>query len=172
MHAIGNVDSMGLVVFLAGEQRFCSPDSTFLFHDFAWGTNAAMNQTRGQWADLHEFLDFEPQSAPKSCSSCARRSRTRTSRSLSCSEKTSIQDAGFAKEKRIVQEIKDCVHSRRGTSRKYRLLIANSEARPQTAYKQERDCPPVRWQKQKERGQHSYRNSRPLQAVTDCHQLW
>src|SRR5438045_924707 len=54
MHAIGYVDSMALVVFLAGEIRFCSPDATFLFHDFAWGTPGGINQTRRQWADLNE----------------------------------------------------------------------------------------------------------------------
>lgn len=57
MHAIGNVDSIALVVFLAGEHRFCSPNATFLFHDFAWGTNGAINQTRSQWADVHALLE-------------------------------------------------------------------------------------------------------------------
>src|SRR5437763_1170116 len=37
MHAIGYVDSMAMTVFLAGEKRYCTPDSTFLFHDFSWG---------------------------------------------------------------------------------------------------------------------------------------
>jgi ATP-dependent protease ClpP protease subunit len=31
-HNVGNVDSIGNAVFLAGEQRFASPHSTFMFH--------------------------------------------------------------------------------------------------------------------------------------------
>src|SRR5579859_6334737 len=31
-HNVGNVDSIGNAVFLAGEQRFACPHSTFMFH--------------------------------------------------------------------------------------------------------------------------------------------
>lgn len=36
MHAGGHVDSMGVVVYLAGHERTCSPASRFFFHPFAW----------------------------------------------------------------------------------------------------------------------------------------
>jgi ATP-dependent Clp protease protease subunit len=32
MHNMGSVDSIGTVVFLAGDERYASPNSTFLFH--------------------------------------------------------------------------------------------------------------------------------------------
>jgi ATP-dependent protease ClpP protease subunit len=38
-HNVGNVDSIGNAVFLAGEERFASPQSTFMFHGVGFGTN-------------------------------------------------------------------------------------------------------------------------------------
>jgi ATP-dependent protease ClpP protease subunit len=39
-HNVGNVDSIGTVVFLAGEQRFACPHSTFMLHGVAMSTQA------------------------------------------------------------------------------------------------------------------------------------
>lgn len=38
-HNIGNVDSIGSVVFLAGEKRYSCPQSTFMLHGVAFGTS-------------------------------------------------------------------------------------------------------------------------------------
>jgi ATP-dependent Clp protease protease subunit len=106
MHAIGYVDSIALVVFLAGEERFCTQDSTFMFHDFSWGVPNGISQTRGQWADLHDSLD---RSAIRSQDVL----KLRTSftdedlKSFKLYEKTSIQGASFAKEKGIVDNVQD-----------------------------------------------------------------
>jgi ATP-dependent Clp protease, protease subunit len=35
-HNVGNVDSIGNAIFLAGEKRFASPHSTFMFHGVAF----------------------------------------------------------------------------------------------------------------------------------------
>jgi ATP-dependent protease ClpP protease subunit len=40
-HNIGNVDSIGSVVFLAGELRYSCPQSTFMLHGVAFGTTGA-----------------------------------------------------------------------------------------------------------------------------------
>jgi ATP-dependent Clp protease protease subunit len=37
-HNVGNVDSIGNVIFLAGENRYAAPHSTFMFHGCAAGT--------------------------------------------------------------------------------------------------------------------------------------
>lgn len=106
MHAIGFVDSMALPVFLAAENRLCSPDSTFLFHDFQWGTTAAISQTRTQWGELHAILE---QSALRTKELLKLRT-TLTDEDFKIFEfhkKTQIQRAAFAKEKGIVQEIKE-----------------------------------------------------------------
>jgi ATP-dependent Clp protease, protease subunit len=37
-HNVGNVDSIGAVIFLAGEKRYACPQSTFMLHGVAFGT--------------------------------------------------------------------------------------------------------------------------------------
>lgn len=37
-HNVGNVDSIGNAVFLAGEERYASPHSTFMFHGVGFNT--------------------------------------------------------------------------------------------------------------------------------------
>ena len=32
----GNIDSIGVMLFLAGDERYAVPNSRFLFHDVAW----------------------------------------------------------------------------------------------------------------------------------------
>ena len=106
MHAIGFVDSIAMIVFLAGENRFCSPDSTFLFHDFAWGSPNAVNFTRSQWGDLHRSLDNLKNRSQEIL-------RLRTSlkdedfKKMELYDKTTTYDANFAKEKGVVHEVKD-----------------------------------------------------------------
>jgi ATP-dependent protease ClpP protease subunit len=106
MHAIGYVDSMAMVVFLAADQRFCTPDSSFLFHDFSWGTPSAVNLTRSQWGDLHGSLERTRIRAQELL-------KLRTSfkdedfKSLELYNKSDVQDAGFAKKMGVVQDIKE-----------------------------------------------------------------
>ena len=39
-HNVGNVDSIGTVIFLAGERRYACPQTTFMLHGVAFGTTA------------------------------------------------------------------------------------------------------------------------------------
>lgn len=108
LHAIGYVDSIAMVVFLAGEQRLCSPDSTFLFHDFAWGTPAAVNLTRTQWGDLHGSLErtkIRSQELLKLRTSF----KDEDFKRLELFDKSVIQDAVFAKKMGVVQKVKDAI---------------------------------------------------------------
>jgi ATP-dependent protease ClpP protease subunit len=41
-HNIGNVDSIGTVVYLAGDQRYACPQSTFMLHGVALGVTTPM----------------------------------------------------------------------------------------------------------------------------------
>jgi ATP-dependent protease ClpP protease subunit len=41
-HNVGNVDSIGNVIFLAGETRYASPHSTFMFHGVAFDSVAGV----------------------------------------------------------------------------------------------------------------------------------
>lgn len=40
-HNTGNVNSIGNVLFLAGEDRYCSPNATFMFHGVSWNLPGA-----------------------------------------------------------------------------------------------------------------------------------
>ena len=57
MHCVGSADSIAMVVFLAGTERFCCADSTFLFHDFGWGSTTGINFTRLQFGEFHDSLE-------------------------------------------------------------------------------------------------------------------
>ncbi len=53
-HNVGNVDSIGNMIFLAGDERYCCPYATFMFHGV--GHNVEGN-TRLEGKDLRERLD-------------------------------------------------------------------------------------------------------------------
>lgn len=52
-HNVGNVDSIDNAVFLAGEERYASPHSTFMFHGVAAGFEAGQVEAKR----LRERLD-------------------------------------------------------------------------------------------------------------------
>lgn len=52
-HNVGNVDSIGNVIFLAGERRYACPNTTFMFHGVGQTLPA---QTRLEQRDLREKL--------------------------------------------------------------------------------------------------------------------
>lgn len=45
-HNLGTVESMGNIIFLAGERRTACPHSKFLFHPFHWHLNGAVDHSR------------------------------------------------------------------------------------------------------------------------------
>lgn len=53
MHNMGNIDSIGNAVFLAGQNRFACPNSTFMFH----GVGFDIKSARFERKDLEERLD-------------------------------------------------------------------------------------------------------------------
>ena len=53
-HNIGNVDSIGNVVFLAGEERYSCPNATFMFHGVGFDI---LNPMRFEEKSLRERMD-------------------------------------------------------------------------------------------------------------------
>ena len=106
MHAVGAVDSAAMPVFLAGEERFCCADSTFLFHDLINNFSAPISFTRTQFTEFVEFGDVFTTRAQNLL-------KTRASfkdedfKTLQLFQKGKIYDATFAKQMGIVQEIKE-----------------------------------------------------------------
>lgn len=54
-HNVGNVDSIGNVIFLAGEERYACPNATFMFHGVAAGVGTG--RTHMEQKELRERLD-------------------------------------------------------------------------------------------------------------------
>jgi len=52
-HNVGNVDSIGNAIFLAGEERYAAPNTTFMFH----GVGTSGNGARLEQKNLREMLD-------------------------------------------------------------------------------------------------------------------
>lgn len=58
-HNLGTVESMGNIVFLAGETRTACPHSKFLFHPFHWTVNGAVDHAR--MSEYAMSLDYDLQ---------------------------------------------------------------------------------------------------------------
>jgi ATP-dependent protease ClpP protease subunit len=108
MHCIGYADSIAIAVFLAGEQRFCCPDSTFMFHDFGWASQAAVSFPRLQFAEYHASLDQSRLRSQQLLKSRARFS-DEDFETLDLYSKMATYDAMFAKAKGIVHDIKEAL---------------------------------------------------------------
>jgi ATP-dependent protease ClpP protease subunit len=71
-HNVGSVDSMGNVLFLAGEQRYACSDSSFMFHGV--GFNVSL-KTRFELRTLREKMDSVEGDQRKIASIIAERTR-------------------------------------------------------------------------------------------------
>lgn len=58
-HNLGTVESMGNIIFLAGERRTACPYSKFLFHPFHWTLNGAVDHVR--MSEYAMSLDYDLQ---------------------------------------------------------------------------------------------------------------
>jgi ATP-dependent Clp protease, protease subunit len=57
-HNMGSVNSIGNVVFLAADERYASPASTFMFHGVTWGVSGEAI-TRAQAKELLGFIEAD-----------------------------------------------------------------------------------------------------------------
>jgi ATP-dependent Clp protease, protease subunit len=57
MHAVGNVGSIALPVFLAARTRLASQNARFVFHNYVWGSPQAENITQAVLAERTMLLD-------------------------------------------------------------------------------------------------------------------
>ncbi len=56
-HNLGTIESMGNVIFMAGEHRTASPHSKFLFHPFHWHLSGAVDHSR--MSEYTMSLDYD-----------------------------------------------------------------------------------------------------------------
>jgi ATP-dependent protease ClpP protease subunit len=57
MHAVGNVASIALPVFLAAKNRLASQNARFLFHKYGWGSPTPETPTQDVLSERSMILD-------------------------------------------------------------------------------------------------------------------
>ena len=58
-HNIGNVDSIGNAIFLAGSRRYAAPHSTFMFHGVTWNLAQQTSLTDKQVLEIRDSIERE-----------------------------------------------------------------------------------------------------------------
>ena len=58
-HNIGSVESVGVVIFLAGQQRYACPGARFLIHPLHWGFGNLVAADHARVSEWRECLDFD-----------------------------------------------------------------------------------------------------------------
>jgi ATP-dependent protease ClpP protease subunit len=103
-HNVGNVDSIGNAVFLAGETRLACPHSTFMFHGVGYDVNQGV---RLEEKLLRERLDALMSDQRRIGSILEERTQLTTEQVSSLFLEAKTQDATFAIGCGIVHEIRD-----------------------------------------------------------------
>jgi ATP-dependent protease ClpP protease subunit len=103
-HNVGNVDSIGNAVFLAGEERFACPHSTFMFHGVGFDIH------QGQRLDekgARERLDSILQDQTRIGSIIRERTKIDEGQVGELFREARTKDASYAKDVGIVHDIRD-----------------------------------------------------------------
>jgi ATP-dependent protease ClpP protease subunit len=103
-HNVGNVDSIGNAIFLAGEQRFACPHSTFMFHGVGFDGMAGV---RFEEKFLRERLDSVMADQKRIGDIIAERTSLEEDAIAPLFREAQTKDAAYAVGAGIVHEIKD-----------------------------------------------------------------
>ena len=103
-HNVGNVDSIGNAIFLAGETRYACPHSTFMFH----GVGFDVNQTqRLEEKLLRERLDSVLSDQQRIGAIIQERTKITSNEVEGLFREAQTKDAAYAASAGIVDEIRD-----------------------------------------------------------------
>ena len=58
-HNVGSVESVGVVIFLAGSKRYACPRTRFLVHPLHWGFGALVAADHSRVSEWRDCLDFD-----------------------------------------------------------------------------------------------------------------
>jgi ATP-dependent protease ClpP protease subunit len=103
-HNVGAVNSIGNVVFLAGEERFSCPNATFMFHGVGFDAKGNM---RFEEKDLRERLDSLVADQKRIGAVLADRTRLSTEEVEKLFLQAVTRDPDYARDKGIVHDIRD-----------------------------------------------------------------
>lgn len=103
-HNVGNVDSIGNVVFLAGKQRFSCPHATFMFHGVGFDIT---DRVRLEEKMLRERLDSIRADHERLAAILAERSSITANDAEQLFQEAQTRDPNYALSKGLIHEIKD-----------------------------------------------------------------
>ena len=104
IHNVGNVDSIGNAIFLAGDTRYATPNSTFMFH------GVGFNSPRGERLEekfLRERLDGILSDQKRIGDIISKHTKLTKGEIENLFREAQTKDAVYAMSKGIVQEIRD-----------------------------------------------------------------
>lgn len=104
VHNVGNVDSIGNAIFLAGEHRYACPHSTFMFHGVGFDSQPGQ---RLEEKTLRERLDNITADQRRISGILVERTSITEVEASSLFLEAKTKDADFAASKGIVHEIRD-----------------------------------------------------------------
>lgn len=104
MHNVGNVDSIGNAIFLAGHERVASPHATFMFHGVGFDITQQMRLER---KDLEERLQGIKADEKRIGSIIAEKTSLEPRQVDTLFRKAYTKDANFALEKGFIHEIRE-----------------------------------------------------------------
>lgn len=102
-HNVGNIDSIGNAIFLAGEERIACPHSTFMFH----GAGADVQNARMEEKNLREMLDSILADQVRIGTIIQERTTIDADEARELFREARTKDANFALAKGIVTKIED-----------------------------------------------------------------
>jgi ATP-dependent Clp protease protease subunit len=104
MHNTGSVDSVAIVIFLAGEERYAVPHSSFLFHGLQYTFNQPTSLTINQ---LKEKVSGLEQDQNRMCSIVTERTELREEEVRELFIQGEVKNPEFAASKGIIHSIRD-----------------------------------------------------------------
>lgn len=104
-HNVGNIDSIGNVLFLAGEERYACANATFMFHGVVW---EIPGQARLQSKELDEITQAVTSSNNRIADTMEERAAFDSRDEIDqLFRQAQWKDAAFAKDKGIIHDIRD-----------------------------------------------------------------
>lgn len=103
-HNVGNVDSIANAIFLAGDERYACPHSTFMFHGVGFNVSAG---ARFEQKDLQEKLDGLLADQRRIGSIITERSSLDDNELSELFREARTKDAAFAQERGLIHGVAD-----------------------------------------------------------------
>ena len=104
MHNTGSIDSIANVVFLAADERYANPHSTFLLHGLHWGFAQG---ARLSWPQLQETVGRFKADEARMVGIITQRTRITPDELTALFHQGETKDLMFAQEKGLIQKVQE-----------------------------------------------------------------